>query len=370
MHRHKIKIFVPSDLESLPLLKDKSKQLIISRYDDINEIKDELSNEYNIIITKEDKSLLNISGSAIFINQRNLNNETLSMAAEIALLRRRQYILSMISDYSAKIHKSRTVEEVWKTLKLGLAGELGCKTLALTYRYNNREWKGWLFNHGLEIPIYEDYTTSGTDVISIYGSKGDTEAHLVIAEWSKNYTKGECEMILKELMYPLTLSLNEALISEKLKEISTKDKLTGLLKTQLIESILETEISRADRTGNLISVAILEVEGLRRVNSMYGHEVGDRILESVATTIKTYLRNEDYAFRYGDTSFVIISHIQKPQQTEVIKARLQEALTTTILEEIEETATIYFRMGFAIYPFDDITPRGLLNIASQKAHGG
>lgn len=69
---------------------------------------------------------------------------------------------------------------------------------------------------------------------------------------------------------------------------------------------LEREIERAERTGDTLSIAYLDVDGLKRVNDTDGHAAGDQLLMHVADSLRTELRAYDVVVRMGGDEFLCI----------------------------------------------------------------
>ncbi len=84
------------------------------------------------------------------------------------------------------------------------------------------------------------------------------------------------------------------------------DELTSVYNRKTGLNRLREELIRAKRTGKPLSIAILDIDDFKKINDTYGHLVGDRVLNYVATQIKTSLRACDIVARYGGEEFLII----------------------------------------------------------------
>lgn len=84
------------------------------------------------------------------------------------------------------------------------------------------------------------------------------------------------------------------------------DGLTGLLNHVAIKTRLESEIARAQRQGEPLVFAMLDIDNFKKVNDTYGHPVGDHVIKSVARMLKKRLRKTDLIGRYGGEEFAII----------------------------------------------------------------
>lgn len=92
----------------------------------------------------------------------------------------------------------------------------------------------------------------------------------------------------------------------KLFEQATTDALTGLLTRRSFMSQAEAELSRAERYGRRLSMAILDLDHFKKVNDTYGHQAGDKVLISFAAVLRQALRETDLIGRYGGEEFIIL----------------------------------------------------------------
>ncbi len=84
------------------------------------------------------------------------------------------------------------------------------------------------------------------------------------------------------------------------------DALTGLYNRHFMEAELFLLQSRAGRYGHAYSVLVLDLDGLKRVNDTFGHEVGDLVLVKFADILRGAVRGSDVAIRTGGDEFVAI----------------------------------------------------------------
>lgn len=94
--------------------------------------------------------------------------------------------------------------------------------------------------------------------------------------------------------------------SRQLCELVSKDSLTGLLKHARIKEELKIEEDRSVRSGQALSVVMLDIDHFKTVNDTYGHATGDRVIKSVAHLLRQRLRKTDSIGRYGGEEFAIV----------------------------------------------------------------
>jgi diguanylate cyclase (GGDEF)-like protein len=91
-----------------------------------------------------------------------------------------------------------------------------------------------------------------------------------------------------------------------LREKSAFDELTGVLRRAAGISAAEREIARARRHNTPMTIAFIDVDGLKETNDTTGHAAGDALLRGLAQVLKEGLRAEDVILRYGGDEFVCV----------------------------------------------------------------
>lgn len=91
-----------------------------------------------------------------------------------------------------------------------------------------------------------------------------------------------------------------------LREKSAFDELTGMPRRAAGVSMAEREIARARRHNTPLTVAFIDIDGLKEANEGDGHAAGDAMLRDLATALRDGLRAEDAVVRYGGDEFVCV----------------------------------------------------------------
>ena len=93
---------------------------------------------------------------------------------------------------------------------------------------------------------------------------------------------------------------------EELRVASTTDHLTGVHNRRYLEELLPIELQRAQRFGQPLAVAMLDLDDFKALNDEMGHDFGDRVLKQVAAVVRQQLRAVDVIARYGGDEFALI----------------------------------------------------------------
>jgi diguanylate cyclase (GGDEF)-like protein len=94
---------------------------------------------------------------------------------------------------------------------------------------------------------------------------------------------------------------------DKLTRLSTTDPLTGLANRRAFQARLEDEGRRASRYGSHLSLLLIDIDGLKRINDEWGHAAGDLVLRTAAHAINAAMRATDFGARWGGDEFAIVA---------------------------------------------------------------
>jgi len=92
----------------------------------------------------------------------------------------------------------------------------------------------------------------------------------------------------------------------QLAELARRDALTGLANRRHFEEALDAAAARARRHGHPLALAYMDLDGFKKVNDTFGHEIGDRLLVGVAERLRNTVRATDLVSRLGGDEFTVI----------------------------------------------------------------
>lgn len=100
------------------------------------------------------------------------------------------------------------------------------------------------------------------------------------------------------------LALQES--NQALERLATTDPLTGIFNRRYFEAVAAAEISRSQRYGTPLSLAIFDIDHFKSVNDRFGHHEGDQVLIRITHLARTHLRTSDTLARWGGEEFIIL----------------------------------------------------------------
>lgn len=158
--------------------------------------------------------------------------------------------------------------------------------------------------------------------------------------------------------------------NKELAQLSITDSLTGLLNHRHIQEVVHEEYERARRTGEPLSVVMLDFDHFKRVNDAYGHQVGDRVLQEMAEILNKTAREIDKLGRYGGEEFIAVLPETDPENATVFAERVRERVERhPFAVGRADPLHLTVSAGTATYPHPGVyNPRTLVQRADQALY--
>ena len=199
---------------------------------------------------------------------------------------------------------------------------------------------------------------------------GIIKLNMAVSEAEMADAAAERQPLMATVAEQLAFAVTNLRLQERLRQQSIKDPLTGLFNRRRLEEILQLELSRALRHGGRLGVIMLDVDHFKHFNDTYGHEAGDSVLREIGTILRSKLRREDTACRYGGEEFTLI--VPETDQAglrklaELVRARVEEQVATVLDQEVEEPVTV--SLGAAVFPEHGQDTHTLLQAADEALY--
>ena len=158
-----------------------------------------------------------------------------------------------------------------------------------------------------------------------------------------------------------------ALRGHQWRHLSGKDALTGLANRAWFEERLEEEMSRADRGGRPLTLAIVDLDSFRELNGAHGHAGGDLALQTVARRLRQSIRKSDLAARLGGDEFVIVFPDTDTDQAVLRLDSLRQEVAGLRIHTARGAFSVTMSVGVASFPGDGSTSPEVLAAADARA---
>lgn len=139
---------------------------------------------------------------------------------------------------------------------------------------------------------------------------------------------------------------------QSLFKAANTDQLTQLYNKRYFMEFLEKEFSFSRRSGQPLSLIMLDIDHFKAINDTYGHIAGDQILKNMGTILASQIRLENVACRFGGEEFGIVIRGASSSQSHLVAERLREAVNSQIVDF--RGKKIQFSISLGVATFDGI----------------
>lgn len=141
-----------------------------------------------------------------------------------------------------------------------------------------------------------------------------------------------------------------AIQKTRLYELAITDGLTGLFIKRYFMLRLDSEIARAKRNNQSLSLLIFDIDHFKKFNDTYGHPLGDRVIKTVADITKNSLRGEiDIAARYGGEEFAVILPQTNIDGAKMTAERIRKSVEIASIAHKNELLKVTISVGGTCY---------------------
>ena len=162
-------------------------------------------------------------------------------------------------------------------------------------------------------------------------------------------------------------SIGNIKLFEKIQRQATTDGLTGLVNHKTFYEILEKELWRSRRYGGRISLIMVDVDNLKKINDVYGHRAGDKVIREISKRIKECIRQIDTAARYGGDEFAVILLNTSLSDATVVAQRMVDAVANSTTTWNKEHIPLSISVGLGQYDADS-TPEDITSRSDQALY--
>jgi diguanylate cyclase (GGDEF)-like protein len=240
--------------------------------------------------------------------------------------------------------------EVWPTT---LSASMAQASLREANRVRLRRSKLGFIRSAIGAPLRVDGTTIG--------------AILLTSERQENTWAEADTPIIEALADEAARAIERARRHEEEMGRALLDAVTGMATRPQLLAVIDKELARASRLEGTLALIMADIDGFGELNDRAGHDAGNRVLETFADVLRSILRREDSAARFGADEFVCVLPGADRDQAGAVAARIQQRFTAdTSGDQGVGRSGATASAGIAVYPSDSQDVGGLLEAASRE----
>ena len=133
----------------------------------------------------------------------------------------------------------------------------------------------------------------------------------------------------------------------KLRELATRDTLTGLANRRHLIEMAQHEIDRTTQTGQPVSIVVADIDDFKRINDGHGHDAGDQVLIHASRLFLDLCRPQDTVARWGGEEFLFLLPATDELTAREFAERVRARVAETRVEHAGAFFTISISMGVA-----------------------
>ena len=145
-------------------------------------------------------------------------------------------------------------------------------------------------------------------------------------------------------------------------DLAYLDDLTGLYNRRYLYRKIVTEKRRITRTGESLSMLLIDVDKFKDINDTYGHSAGDVVLKTISRQIKAALRMSDIPCRYGGDEFLIFMPNTDSDAAMILAKRLKDQFDSQLIKiDDSQEIKVTLSVGVAEYNRNERNVTRMLN---------
>ena len=165
-----------------------------------------------------------------------------------------------------------------------------------------------------------------------------------------------------------TLSADITEARERIENLAQNDSLTGLYNVRMFNEVWQREHDACERNGGVYALLMIDVDKLKEINDVFGHEAGNSALTLVAQCLQRSIRTTDHAARFGGDEFAVLLPGASPEVAQAVIKRVRHNVYKTTLDLRSRMIRCSVSIGVVSYPKDSKDMRDLRSLADDNMY--
>lgn len=219
--------------------------------------------------------------------------------------------------------------------------------------------------NGLELTaeIRKTYSKNDLSIIAISSSLDDDTTALFLKNGANDYIKKPFSK--EEFSCRINNSIEALENIHAITNHASRDFLTGLYNRRYFFTDMQSYFEKAIKENEHFAIAMIDIDNFKKINDTYGHESGDKAINSVANILRANTSQNDIVSRFGSEEFcVALKNVSSDKALEIfekLREKVQNSLlTSTRGEEIRFTISIGVAINYEDTLEDSINQADML----------
>jgi diguanylate cyclase (GGDEF)-like protein len=152
--------------------------------------------------------------------------------------------------------------------------------------------------------------------------------------------------------------------AEMLADEVATDTLTGVASRRALNSRLSREIDTARSAGGALGVLMVDIDYFKKINDVYGHQIGDEVLRALANTLQRGVRPRDMVARLGGDEFVVLLPESSIRASRFVAERLRLAVEKIDLRD-EDASRVRINVSIGVTEYSAYSADGPADLLAQ-----
>jgi len=152
---------------------------------------------------------------------------------------------------------------------------------------------------------------------------------------------------------------------EALQETVLRNPLTGLYNRRALDELGVKLIEKSKNKGQIVSIAIIDIDRFKAINDTFGHAVGDEVLVSVSQRMQHVLKKSDLLVRYGGEEFVLLLFGADLNAARVVCERLRATINSSNIQTENGGIPVTISIGVSEIAAEEVGYSSALNVSDQ-----
>ncbi len=200
--------------------------------------------------------------------------------------------------------------------------------------------------NGLELTneIRKIYSKNDLTIITISNDNDDDTTALFLKSGANDYIKKPFSK--EEFSCRINNSIEALENIHAITNHANRDFLTGLYNRRYFFTDMQNYFEKATKEGEKFAIAMIDIDHFKKINDTYGHESGDRVINSVADILRANISQNDIVSRFGGEEFcVALKNVSATKALEIFEHLREEVQNSKVLSLKDEKIKFTISIG-------------------------